>query len=201
MKNKTVLVLLVTLSATVFMFIGCEKKENDTVPVVSEAVKEVQTAEPEEVVESVEEDTAPIKDTAAEEELAEETILTQKELDELKANAPTDQAKENVEIYEAITNSGSWTDESGTYTKVVGKPDGSWRRMTDEEAQAIVDTGAMTKEAFLAQCEIEGTSFIRVIADTVYLDAYAYREAVDKGAFDDDQPSIEDVEWSDHVIE
>lgn len=56
MKNKTVLVMLVALSATMLVFTGCGNKENDTVPVVSEAVEDVEETE---IVEDIVEE--PIK--------------------------------------------------------------------------------------------------------------------------------------------
>jgi len=203
MRNKTMWIAMGILLVAVIGFTGCGKKEIETEPVISEAVEEIEATVPEEVVEPVEEETTPIEDivpeeeiveTVVEEEPTEGTTLTQEELDQLKANAPTDEAKKNVEIYESITNNGSWTSESGTYTKIVGTPDGSWKKLTDAEAQAIVDTGAMTKEAFLAACELEGTSFCRVIGDTVYLDPYAYREAADNKS--SNETTLHDIEWS-----
>lgn len=60
MKNKTVLVLFIALSATMLVFTGCGNKENDTVPVVSEEVEEIET-------------TTPIKETEIVEDISEVT--------------------------------------------------------------------------------------------------------------------------------
>ena len=126
MKYVKVMLLMmaITLSIT-----GCSKIENEeseALLVTEETTVEAEAPEPDET----------------EPEIIEETTLSQAEIDELKANAPTDTARENAEIYEAIINKGKWTSDSDTiYTTAVGKPDSSWRRMTDEEAQAISAKG------------------------------------------------------------
>ncbi|MCI8597824.1 MAG: hypothetical protein HFJ10_05200 [Lachnospiraceae bacterium] len=68
--------------------------------------------------------------------------LSQAEIDSLKAGASGNRLQ-SIEIYESVTQGGTYTDPNGSrITQVVGKPgDTSWRRMSDEEAQAIVNAG------------------------------------------------------------
>lgn len=54
MKNKTVLIILATLTTTVLLFNGCGKKEIETETVVSEIVEETEDTEPVEEVEETE---------------------------------------------------------------------------------------------------------------------------------------------------
>ena len=131
MKNK----LLVISLLTVLMFTGCGKKDAEQVvsepEIVDETdmVEEVEPTEPEETI------------AVEEEAVAEDVPLTQEELDKLNAEATTDDQKKALDAYETITKEGSWTSPNGvTYTEVVGKPDGSWRRMTDAEAEKTLET-------------------------------------------------------------
>lgn len=67
MKNRTVLILLATLTATILLFNGCGKSENETEPVVSETVEEIEdtvsVAEPEIVEDIVEEELTEVEET------------------------------------------------------------------------------------------------------------------------------------------
>ena len=113
-------------------------------------------------------------------EVVEGSTLTQEEIEELKASATTSNEKLYIDIYEQITQNGSYTDEYGTLSKAVGKPDGSWRRMTDAEAQAIIAQGEDAEGYYAAEAELESSSSIWCYMDdrtgTVYYDYYAWEE-------------------------
>ena len=184
MKNK----LLVISFLIVLMFTGCGKK--DAEPVVSEVVEEtepvaeiepveeVETTEPEETI-AVEEEIQQQEDVEVEGEIVEGTALTQEEIDELKASATSSGDQYSLTLYEEVTKNGTYTDEYGrTFNKVVGKPDGSWRRMTDAEAQAIIAQGEDAEGYYAAEAELESSSSIwcYMEGDTVYYDYYAWEE-------------------------
>lgn len=118
------------------------------------------------------------EDVEVEGEIVEGTALTQEEIEELKASATTSNEKLYIDIYEQITQNGSYTDEYGTLSKAVGKPDGSWRRMTDAEAQAIIAQGEDAEGYYAAEAELESSSSIwcYIEGDTVYYDYYAWEE-------------------------
>lgn len=178
MKNRTVLILLATLTATILLFTGCGKKA-DTEPVVSESaetedVEEVESIEETEPVEEAEQ-----TESVEEEPVAEDVPLTQEELDTLKSQATTDAQKEALDAYENITKEGTWTDAYGvTYTEVVGKPDGSWRRMTDAEAEKTLETADPVNDInyFLADAELKGKDWVKydTVTGKVYYDPYEY---------------------------
>ena len=115
-----------------------------------------------------------------EEELAEEVVpLTQEELDTLKSQATTDDQKKALDAYETITKEGSWTSPNGvTYTEVVGKPDGSWRRMTDAEAEKTLETADPVNDInyFLADAELKGKDWVEydTVTGKIYYDPYEY---------------------------
>ena len=170
------------------MFTGCGKK--DTEPVVSEVVEEtepvaeiepveeVETTEPEETI-AVEEEIQQQEDVEVDGEVVGGSTLTQEEIEELKASAPSNIAKENVEIYEKIINGGTYTGGyGGVYDKVVGKPDNSWRRMTDAEAQAIIAQGEDAEGYYAAEAELEGKNWFYMDGKTgtIYYDYYAWEE-------------------------
>ena len=186
MKNK----LLVISFLTVLMFTGCGKK--DAEPVVSEVVEEIEEAEPVDETEPVEEvETAEPtevnngeyngagEDVEVEGEIVEGTALTQEEIEELKASATTSNEKLYIDIYEQITQNGSYTDEYGTLSKAVGKPDGSWRRMTDAEAQAIIAQGEDAEGYYAAEAELEGKNWFCMDGKTgtIYFDYYAWLDS------------------------
>ena len=192
MKNRTVIILLATLTATILLFTGCEKK--DAEPVVSEIVEEIEEAEPVDETEPVEEvETAEPtevsngeyngagEDVEVDGEVVGGSTLTQEEIEELKASATTSNEKLYIDIYEQITQNGSYTDEYGTLSKAVGKPDGSWRRMTDAEAQAIIAQGEDAEGYYAAEAELESSSSIWCYMDdrtgTVYYDYYAWLDS------------------------
>lgn len=171
------------------MFTGCGKK--DAEPVVSEVVEEIEEAEPVDETEPVEEvETAEPtevsngeyngagEDVEVDGEVVGGSTLTQEEIEELKASATTSNEKLYIDIYEQITQNGSYTDEYGTLSKAVGKPDGSWRRMTDAEAQAIIAQGEDAEGYYAAEAELESSSSIwcYMEGDTVYYDYYAWEE-------------------------
>ena len=190
MKNRTVIILLATLTATILLFTGCEKK--DAEPVVSEIVEEIEEAEPVDETEPVEEvETAEPtevsngeyngagEDVEVEGEIVEGTALTQEEIEELKASATSSGDQYSLTLYEEVTKNGTYTDEYGrTFNKVVGKPDNSWRRMTDAEAQAIIAQGEDAEGYYAAEAELESSSSIwcYMEGDTVYYDYYAWEE-------------------------
>ena len=159
MKNK----LLVISLLTVIMFTGCGKKDTDM-------VEEVEPTEPEETIE------------VEEEAVAEDVPLTQEELDKLNAEATTDAQKEALDAYETITKEGTWTDAYGvTYTEVVGKPDGSWRRMTDAEAEKTLETAGITSdEYYYAQAELQGKDYVEydTVTGIVYYDPDKFVAAI-----------------------
>ena len=172
MKNK----LLVISLLTVLMFTGCGKKDAELVvsepEIVDETdmVEEVEPTEPEETI------------AVEEEAVAEDVPLTQEELDKLNAEATTDAQKEALDAYETITKEGTWTDAYGvTYTEVVGKPDGSWRRMTDAEAEKTLETAGITSdEYYYAQAELQGKDYVEydTVTGIVYYDPYKFVEAI-----------------------
>ena len=185
MKNK----LLVISFLTVLMFTGCGKK--DAEPVVSEVVEEIEEAEPVDETEPVEEvETAEPtevsngeyngagEDVEVEGEVVGGSTLTQEEIEELKASATTSNEKLYIDIYEQITQNGSYTDEYGTLSKAVGNPDGSWRRMTDAEAQAIIAQGEDAEGYYAAEAELEGKNWFYMDGKTgtIYYDYYAWEE-------------------------
>lgn len=197
MKKKALLSLLVTIIATSILFSGCGNKKTETTPVTEETVAEVEPTKPEDV-EPVEEEhldetnqeASYSTDIIIDGEIVEGTALTQAEIDELKATAPTDDAKYNVERYEAIINNGSFTNKAGnTYTKVVGKPDGSWRRMTDEEAEAIIAKGESAEGYYAAEAELNWASWYwnEPTTNTIYFDYYFYLEEIARPAIEKQQ--------------
>lgn len=112
-------------------------------------------------------------------DLVEGTALTQEELDKLNAEATTDDQKKALDAYETITKEGSWTSPNGvTYTEVVGKPDGSWRRMTDAEAQKTLETADPVNDInyFLADAELKGKDWVEydTVTGKIYYDPYEY---------------------------
>ena len=172
MKNK----LLVISFLIVLMFTGCGKKDAEQVVSEPEIVDET------DMVEEVE-PTEPEETLAVEEEaVAEDVPLTQEELDKLNAEATTDAQKEALDAYETITKEGTWTDAYGvTYTEVVGKPDGSWRRMTDAEAEKTLETAGITSdEYYYAQAELQGKDYVEydTVTGIVYYDPYKFVEAI-----------------------
>ena len=183
MKKKALILFLATITSTTLLFTGCKNKEAETTPVADEAIEEIETTEPEEI-EPVEEETLDEankqvgSDIKVDEEIIEEIVLTQAELDELSKNAITDKQKKIVNSYKEITENGSWTSENGvTYTKVVGKPDGSWRKMSDAEAEKILATADPYSEEYaLANAELMGKDFAKFDTTTgiVYYDPYEY---------------------------
>ena len=193
MKYTKIILLTLTLSLPLF---GCGKKEEPVAPpVTEETVEEIEPTEPVEEATDQQDglnegtvidrgDTTTVdsgsgSDIKVDGDLVEGTTLTQEEIDELKASAPTDFAKENVEIYEAITKNGGWDDGYGNvYTKVVGKPDGSWRRMTDEEAKAILAKGESAEGYYTAKAELQDKEFyVEDYANkTIWFDYYAWLE-------------------------
>ena len=193
MKRKLIL-FLATITITSILFSGCRNKETETTTVVSESVEEVELTEHEEIelveeenLDEINEEASYSADIIVEGEIVQGTALTQAEIDELKATAPTDFAKENVEIYESIAKNGGWDDGYGNvYTRVVGKPDASWRRMTDEEAEAILAKGEEAEGYYEAEVELEDKEFygLDYAHKTVYFDYYAYVEDVLKPAFE-----------------
>lgn len=116
-------------------------------------------------------------------DLVEGTALTQEELDKLNAEATTDAQKEALDAYETITKEGTWTDAYGvTYTEVVGKPDGSWRRMTDAEAEKTLETASPGEDKYYyAQAELKGKDYVKydTVTGIVYYDPYEYAEATE----------------------
>lgn len=119
------------------------------------------------------------EDVEVEGEIVEGTTLTKEEIDELKANATSSGDQYSLTLYEEVTKNGTYTDEYGrTFNKVVGKPDGSWRRMTDAEAQAIIAQGKDAEGYYAAEAELESSSSIwcYINNDTVYYDYYAWLE-------------------------
>ena len=128
MKNRTVIILLATLTATILLFTGCEKK--DAEPVVSEIVEEIEEAEPVDETEPVEEvETAEPtevsngeyngagEDVEVEGEIVEGTALTQEEIDELKASATSSGDQYSLTLYEEVTKNGTYTDEYSNFRR------------------------------------------------------------------------------------
>ena len=191
MKKKALIFFLATMTATALLFTGCKNKETETTTVAEEAIEESDTTESEEI-EPVEEENLDESNEVeggsagasiiVDGEIVEGTALTQAEIDELKANAPTDDAKENVEIYEAIINNGKYDFGGGAdpITRVVGTPgDTSWRRMTDEEAQRIFETADQNSSEYSsAKAELQGAEWSKIWGNTVYFDYYEYKKVI-----------------------
>ena len=191
MKKKAFTLFLATLTATALLFTGCKNKETETIPVVEETIEEIEATEPKEI-EPVEEENLDESNEVeggsagasiiVDGEIVEGTALTQAEIDELKANATTDKAKRNIEIYEAIVNNGGYDfgDGGDPITRVVGTPgDTSWRRMTDEEAQRIFETADQNSSEYSsAKAELQGAEWSKIWGNTVYFDYYEYQKVI-----------------------
>lgn len=109
-------------------------------------------------------------------EVVEHTALTQEEIDELKANATTDMAKRGIDAYESIINTGSCEHNGFPVNEAVGKPgDTSWRRMTDEEAQAALDKNI---NDIIAKAELKAGTWNKFYDGKVYFNPYEYVEAM-----------------------
>lgn len=162
---KKINLLLNILLLISLLFAGCDKKDQ---AIVSEIVQEVEEKSEHIVIE--------------EEIIEDNTPLTKEEIEGLKANAATDTTKRNIQIYEAIIIDGGWNFENDdvNYTRIVGKPDGSWRRMSDEEAEAIVAQGADAECYADAKAELQGSDWIQKNnkTGTIYLDYYSYKQEV-----------------------
>ena len=186
MKYTKIILLTLTLSLPLF---GCGKKEEPVAPpVAEEATEEVEATEQEEI-EPIEEENLDESNEAegsyenGTPDLVEGTALTQAELDELSKNAVTDAQKEIVDSYKAIQETGKFTDAYGvTYTKAVGKPDGSWRKMSDAEAEKILATAdPHSTEYFLAKSELKGKDYAKFDTTTgiIYYDPYEWAIAAE----------------------
>ena len=201
MKYKYILAVTI-LSFSVLMFNGCGK--NDAEPVTSETIEESvnteesgETEEIEEPDQGINEGVAIDRETSGEEstiggssvEVSGETVgnttLTQEEIDALKEQA-SDMDAEWIDGYQSIIEDGSWTDSDGTVFKsVVGTPgDTSWRRMTDAEAQAIINKGKPDPwdnpdghlEYKAAEAELSNGTWSSYVGSTIYFDYYQYKE-------------------------
>ena len=112
-------------------------------------------------------------------DLVEGTALTQEELDKLNAEATTDDQKKALDAYETITKEGSWTSPNGvTYTEVVGKPDGSFRKMSNAEIEETLATANPKSDDYMiAQAEKEGSFvYYDTVTKRVYYDPYKLSE-------------------------
>lgn len=117
------------------------------------------------------------------------TALTQEEIDAIKSQMSSVTQWE-MDAYKAILENGSYTDSAGvTWDKVVGTPgDTSWRRMSDEEANAIISKGKPDPfenpdEAYeyqTAEAELSAGTWCSYVDSTIYFDYYACEEARDK---------------------
>ena len=121
--------------------------------------------------------------TVEDADLVEGTALTQEEIDALKSEATTDEQQKALDAYETITKEGSWTSPNGvTYTKAVGKPDGSWSKMSKAEAEQVLETAAPSSdEYYFAQAELKGKDYVTydTVTGTIYYDPYEYAEAME----------------------
>ena len=191
MKKKALVLFLATMTATALLFTGCGNKENETTPVAEETIEEIEATEPEEI-EPVEEDnlgeTNEVEGDSVgasiivDGEIVGGTALTQAEIDELKSTA-SGSFEKSLAIYEGVTRNGSYTSSNGAfYNRVVGTPgDTSWRRMTDEEAQRILETAdPNSSEYSSAKAELQGAEWSKVwgMTNTVYFDYYEYKKVV-----------------------
>lgn len=155
---------------------GCNNADDGSaVSVFSNAVQQIEIPEPE--PDPVEQDEPFEENEDVEEDIVDDTPLTQEEIDELKANATTDMAKRGIDAYESITNTGSWkTSGGGVATEVVGKPgDTSWRQMTDEEAQAALDKNI---NDIIAKAELKAGTWNKFWDGKIYFNPYEYRDAM-----------------------
>ena len=117
--------------------------------------------------------------TVEDADLVEGTALTQEELDTLKSQATTDAQKEALDAYETITKEGTWTDAYGvTYTEAVGKPDGSFKKMSAAEIEETLATANPKSDDYMiAQAEKEGYFvYYDTVAKKVYYDPYKLSE-------------------------
>ena len=105
MKNKTLLVMLVALTATMLVFTGCGNKENDTVPVVSGAVEEIEA-------------TTPIKETEIVEDISEVTTEVNNDTttteDGIESNIGGEDTETDAEIEEQIDEAKKEEESKGT---------------------------------------------------------------------------------------
>lgn len=174
MDNRKLYIAIGILTISVGLG-GCNNADNGSaVSVFSNAVQQIEIPEPE--PDPVEQDEPVEENENVEEDIVDDTPLTQEEIDELKANATTDMAKRGIEAYESIINTGSWkTSGGGVATEVVGKPgDTSWRRMTDEEAQAMFEETNM----YLPHAELNAGTWNTFYDGKIYFNPYEYWDDV-----------------------
>lgn len=213
MKYKYILAITI-LSFSVLMFNGCGKNDLTTEPVISDAIEEADNIEEIEEPVDTEAEVIDENNSTGEEsttggsdvEVSEETVgnvtLTQEEIDALKEKASSMDA-EWIDRYQSIVETGSYIEHVGEfeiiYDKVVGTPgDTSWRRMTDAEAQAIIDAGepkstyeliksgasdeekakaAEQRAAYqAAEAELSNGTWSSYVGSTIYFDYYQYKE-------------------------
>ena len=109
------------------------------------------------------------------EEIVEGTTLTESELEALRSDLGY--SMENAEeVYNSVINNGEYTYAStgATVTDVIGSPyDTSWRRMTDAEAQAILNGEAEGNKA-AAEAELANGAWKSKNNKTVYFDYYQW---------------------------
>lgn len=158
---------------------SCNNADNGSaVSVFSNAVQQIEIPEPEPDI--VEQDDPVEENENVEEDIVDDTPLTQEEIDELKANATTDMAREGIEAYESIINTGSWAvpgqGGQSIVTEVVGKPgDTSWRRMTDEEAREYQEKYPYS---YIGDGELEAGSWNALYYNKIYFNPYECEKAM-----------------------
>lgn len=154
---------------------GCNNADNGSaVSVFSNAVQQIEIPEPE--PDPVEQNEPVEGNEDTEEDIVDDTPLTQEEIDELKKNA-TDNQKIGFEAYEALSKGESYTDSYGCDIKeVVGKPgDTSWRQMTDEEAQAALEKNP---NDIIADGELKAGTWNKFYDGKIYFNPYEYYDAM-----------------------
>lgn len=154
---------------------GCNNADNGSaVSVFSNAVQQIEIPEPE--PDPVEQNEPVEGNEDTEEDIVDDTPLTQEEIDELKKNA-TDNQKIGFEAYEALSKGESYTDSYGCDIKeVVGKPgDTSWRQMTDEEAQAALEKNP---NDIIADGELKAGTWNKFFDGKIYFNPYEYCDAM-----------------------
>lgn len=156
---------------------GCNSADDGSaVSVFSNAVQQIEIPEPE--PDPVEQDEPVEENEDVEEDIVDDPPLTQEEIDELKANATTDMAKEGIEAYESIINTGSydWSGYGSIATEIIGKPgDTSWRQMTDEEAQAALEKDI---NDIIADAELNAGTWNDYYRGKIYFNPYEYFAAM-----------------------
>lgn len=110
--------------------------------------------------------------------VADGITLTDEERQQILANANANYTMEKaIDEYNKVTAPGGHTYEDGvTISEAVGSPyDTSWRRMTDEEAQAILN-GEAEGDRWAAEAELANGAWMSANKDILFYDYYKWAD-------------------------